>query len=254
VVGDPPHPSAKHGGDSMRLRIAGVDEAGRGPLAGPVVAAAVILHPGRPIPGVADSKVLTAATRARLNLAIRRRALCFGIGWADPAEIDALNILHATFLAMRRAVLAMTLCPDMLLVDGNRLPLLGGLGGALRARAIIGGDATEAAISAASILAKTARDQYMNHIDTIYPEYAFATHKGYATALHRRRLATHGPCPLHRRSFAPVLSSLEPPAEWQADFEWDPEHEPELDAAELDAAELDGGELEANLAESLPER
>ncbi len=182
-------------------RTAGVDEAGRGPLAGPVVAAAVILRPGRRIAGLADSKVLAAQTRSRLSVEIRRRALCFGIGWADPAEIDALNILHATFLAMRRAVLAMNLCPQRLLIDGNRLPRLEGLGVALGARAIVGGDATEPAISAASILAKTARDQYMEQMDTIYPQYAFASHKGYATREHRRRLAAHGPCPLHRRSF-----------------------------------------------------
>lgn len=194
----------------MKTRIAGVDEAGRGPLAGPVVAAAVILRPGRAIPGIADSKVLSAATRERLSLLIKRRALCFGIGWADPAEIDALNILHATFLAMRRAVLAMALCPDVLLVDGNRLPQLGGLG-ASSARAIIGGDASETAIGAASILAKTARDRYMNQVDATYPQYAFASHKGYATALHRRRLREHGPCVLHRRSFAPVeLAELGP--------------------------------------------
>ena len=112
----------------MRLRIAGVDEAGRGPLAGPVVAAAVILRPGRPIAGMADSKVLSPEARARLSVVIRRRALCFGIGWADPAEIDSLNILHATFLAMRRAVLSMACPPHVLLVDGNRLPRLGGLG------------------------------------------------------------------------------------------------------------------------------
>jgi len=190
----------------MTLRIAGVDEAGRGPLAGPVVAAAVILHPGRRIAGVADSKILSAETRCRLSVTIRRRALCFGIGWADPAEIDSLNILQATFLAMRRAILAMTCRPDLLLVDGNQLPQLGGLGGPVHARAIIGGDATEAAISAASILAKTARDNYMNQMHTIYPAYAFSTHKGYATALHRRLLAEHGPCPLHRRSFAPVAT------------------------------------------------
>jgi ribonuclease HII len=189
------------------LRVAGVDEAGRGPLAGPVVAAAVILRPGRPIAGVADSKVLSPAVRARLSGVIRRRALCFGIGWADPQEIDSLNILQATFLAMRRAVLSMAVCPELLLVDGNRLPQLGGLGGALRARAIIGGDATEAPISAASILAKTARDHYMTAMHAVYPEYDFARHKGYATALHRRRLAQHGPCPLHRRSFAPVGAS-----------------------------------------------
>jgi ribonuclease HII len=188
----------------MTLRIAGVDEAGRGPLAGPVVAAAVILQSGRRIAGVADSKILSAATRSRLSVIIRRRALCFGIGWADPAEIDSLNILQATFLAMRRAILSMTCRPDLLLIDGNQLPQLGGLGGLVRARAIIGGDATEAAISAASILAKTARDNYMNQMHTIYPVYAFSTHKGYATALHRRLLAEHGPCPLHRRSFTPV--------------------------------------------------
>jgi ribonuclease HII len=185
----------------MRLRIAGMDEAGRGPLAGPVVAAAVIFRPGRPIAGVADSKVLTPAMRGALSIAIRRRALCFGIGWADPREIDTLNILHATFLAMRRAVLSMWCRPDVLLVDGNRLPHLEGLGDGVQARAIVGGDATEYAISAASILAKTARDHYMNQMHAIYPEYDFASHKGYATAVHRRLLAQHGPCPLHRRSF-----------------------------------------------------
>jgi ribonuclease HII len=193
----------------MNLRIAGIDEAGRGPLAGPVVAAAVILRPGPSIAGVADSKVLSPETRLRLSVTIRRRALCFGIGWADPAEIDSLNILQATFLAMRRAVLSMTFLPDVLLVDGNRLPRLEGLGSALRARAIIGGDASERAISAASILAKTARDHYMDQMHTVYPEYAFASHKGYATALHRRLLAEHGPCPLHRRSFFPLTTIIE---------------------------------------------
>jgi ribonuclease HII len=189
-------------------RVAGIDEAGRGPLAGPVVAAAVILRPRRPIEGVADSKVLSAPERTRLSVLIRRDALCFGIGWADQAEIDALNILQATFLAMRRALLAMTLIPDHVLVDGNRLPNLCGLGKDLTARAIIGGDATEPAISAASILAKTARDNYMNHMDTIYPAYSFATHKGYATADHQRLLTLHGPCPLHRRSFEPVRLAM----------------------------------------------
>jgi ribonuclease HII len=147
---------------------------------------------------------LCAEERMRLSLVIRRDALCFGIGWADRAEIDALNILQATFLAMRRAVLAMTLLPDHVLVDGNRLPSLQGLGGVLTARAIIGGDATHAAISAASILAKTARDEYMNQMDTVYPEYRFASHKGYGTPTHQRLLIQHGPCPLHRQSFAPV--------------------------------------------------
>jgi ribonuclease HII len=189
-------------------RIAGIDEAGRGPLAGPVVAAAVILHPRRPIDGVADSKVLSPEQRAVLNEVIRRDAVCFGIGWADQVEIDALNILQATFLAMRRALLAMTLTPDHVLVDGNRLPHLGGLGKTITARAIIGGDATHPAISAASILAKTARDGYMNHMDTLYPAYSFATHKGYGTPDHQRLLEMHGPCPLHRRSFAPVRLAL----------------------------------------------
>lgn len=198
------------------MRVAGVDEAGRGPLAGPVVAAAVILRPGRPIKGVADSKLLKPEIRAKLNLEIRRRALCFGIGWADPAEIDSLNILHATFLAMRRAVLSMPCCPDMLLVDGNRLPRLTGLrvgGWEVRARAIVGGDATQPSISAASILAKTARDAYMHKMHEHYPQYAFDSHKGYATAQHRRLLEMHGPCPLHRRSFtvksAPEIEMLE---------------------------------------------
>jgi ribonuclease HII len=185
-------------------RVAGIDEAGRGPLAGPVVAAAVILRPRRPIEGVADSKQLSPEERTRLSIVIRREALCFGIGWADHAEIDALNILQATFLAMRRALLAMTLLPDHLLVDGNRLPKLHGLGKELTARAIIEGDVSQPAISAASILAKTARDEYMNQMHTIYPEYCFSDNKGYATPEHQRLLALHGPCPLHRRSFEPV--------------------------------------------------
>jgi ribonuclease HII len=218
----------------MSSRIAGVDEAGRGPLAGPVVAAAVILGRGRGISGLKDSKVLTAVERTRLSAEIRRRALAFGIGWADPAEIDALNILHATFLAMRRAVLAMNLHPHRLIVDGNRLPRLEGLGAALTARAIVGGDATEPAISAASILAKTARDQYMDQMDAVYPQYAFASHKGYATLKHRTLLAEHGPCPLHRRSFAPVVHLLVGAAgseEWDGEVEWIPDvddPEPEL--------------------------
>jgi ribonuclease HII len=215
----------------MRSRIAGVDEAGRGPLAGPVVAAAVVLRPGRGIPGLADSKVLSAEIRAELAVQIRRRALCYGIGWAEPAEIDALNILHATFLAMRRAVLAMHLCPHKLIVDGNRLPRLDGLGAAVTARAIVGGDATEPAISAASILAKTARDEYMDQMDTLYPQYAFASHKGYATREHRRRLSEHGPCRLHRRSFTPVLALLGALGEdWDPDLSWVPDvdEDPEL--------------------------
>src|ERR1700734_468669 len=189
-------------------RVAGIDEAGRGPLAGPVVAAAVILRRGRPIDGGADSKVLSPEQRATLSVIIRRDALCFGIGWADRAEIDALNILQATFLAMRRALLAMTLTPDHLLVDGNQLPPLCGLGRPMTARAIIDGDVTEPAISAASILGKVARDSYMNQMDTLYPAYCFASHKGYATPDHQRLLNLHGPCPLHRRSFEPVRLAL----------------------------------------------
>jgi ribonuclease HII len=189
-------------------RVAGIDEAGRGPLAGPVVAAAVILRPRRPIDGVADSKTLSAKERTCLSERIRAEALCFGIGFADTQEVDALNILQATFLAMRRALLQMTLIPDHVLIDGNRLPNLDGLGKALTARAIIRGDAKEPSISAASILAKTARDSYMDHMDTVYPEYSFASHKGYATAAHQRLLTLHGPCPLHRRSFEPVRVAL----------------------------------------------
>jgi ribonuclease HII len=185
-------------------RIAGVDEAGRGPLAGPVVAAVVVFRPGQRIAGVADSKVLDAETRLRLARAIRLKALGFGIGWADAAEIDSLNILQATFLAMRRAMLSLVVRPDLLLVDGNRLPSLNGLGPSLEARAIIQGDATEHVIGAASILAKTARDAYMERAHALYPDYGFAVHKGYATPLHRRQLQKVGPCPLHRRSFAPV--------------------------------------------------
>jgi ribonuclease HII len=187
----------------MSLRIAGIDEAGRGPLAGPVVAAAVILRPGRIPRGVQDSKQLDPETRRRLAVEIRRDALAVGIGWADPAEIDALNILQATFLAMRRAVLALPLRPDRLLVDGNQLPKLAGLGTGLRAQAIVRGDVTERAISAASILAKCERDAYMLRMHALYPQYEFASHKGYATAAHRRLLAQWGPCPLHRRTFAP---------------------------------------------------
>jgi ribonuclease HII len=190
-------------------RIAGIDEAGRGPLAGPVVAAAVILRPRRPIEGVADSKQLTAAERERLSVVIRREALCFGIGWSDHQEIDAINILQATFLAMHRAILAMPVVPDHVLIDGNRLPRLTGFGKTLTARAIIGGDASHAAISAASILAKTARDAYMDQMHTVYPEYCFSDHKGYATPDHQRALAQHGPCPLHRRSFETVRVLLE---------------------------------------------
>lgn len=189
-------------------QVAGIDEAGRGPLAGPVVAAAVVLKPRRRIEGIADSKTLTPQERTRLSSIIRREAVCFGIGWADRAEIDALNILQATFLAMRRALLAMTCLPDHVLVDGHLLPSLRGLGKPLTARAIIGGDASHAAIGAASILAKTSRDAYMDQMHTVYPAYDFLSHKGYGTPDHQRLLSEHGPCPLHRRSFEPVRLAL----------------------------------------------
>ena len=187
----------------MSPRIAGVDEAGRGPLAGPVVAAAVMLRAGRAPDGVKDSKLLDADTRERLAVEIRRVALGIGIGWADPAEIDALNILQATFLAMRRAVLALPMLPHRLLIDGNLLPNLAGLGGRISGRAIIRGDVTVGSISAASILAKCERDAYMLRMHALYPQYEFASHKGYPTVAHRRALAQWGPCPLHRRTFAP---------------------------------------------------
>ena len=182
--------------------VAGVDEAGRGPLAGPVVAAAVILDPEAPIEGLADSKVLTAARRDVLAVAIRSRALAWCVALADVAEIDALNILGATMLAMRRAVDGLATAPDEALIDGNRCPPL-----ACRARAIVKGDRDVAPISAASILAKTARDAMLVELDARYPAYGFARHKGYPTPDHLAALARFGPCPAHRRSFAPVAQA-----------------------------------------------
>lgn len=188
--------------------VAGVDEAGRGPLAGPVCAAAVILHPERPVAGLADSKRLTARERERLAGEIKVRALAFGIGWADPAEIDAVNIRRATFLAMRRALMALGLAPARVRVDGDAPPPAEGLGFDCEWEAVVGGDATVAEISAASILAKTARDAYMLEAARIYPGYGFERHKGYGTAAHIQALAALGPCPLHRRSFAPLKSKV----------------------------------------------
>lgn len=182
----------------------GVDEAGRGPLAGPVVAAAVILDPTRPVVGLADSKALTPAVRRELAAALRSRALSWSIGLASPAEIDALNILQATLLAMRRAVAGLALAPGHVEIDGNRLPRLEGLPGVVSAEAVVRGDASRAAISAASILAKTVRDTLMEHMDTRFPAYGFAIHKGYPTALHLAALRAHGPSPVHRMSFRPV--------------------------------------------------
>ena len=184
--------------------MAGVDEAGRGPLAGPVVAAAVVLDPRTPVHGLADSKKLTAKRRDELAGQIRTHALAWSVAWADPAEIDAINILAATMLAMRRAILGLALMPDRVLVDGNRLPDLRFEKGTLSGEAIVGGDDTVAAISAASIIAKTTRDRMMVALDKIHPCYEFARHKGYGTEIHRERLREFGPCCEHRQTFAPV--------------------------------------------------
>ncbi len=183
--------------------VAGVDEAGRGPLAGPVVAAAVILDDMRPIKGLADSKKLTARTRARLYDEIRAHALCCSIGEATVEEIDRLNILQATMLAMQRAVAGLRLKPVKVLVDGNRIPVLD-----VMAEAIVQGDAKVPAISAASILAKVHRDRWCEDIDAQFPAYGFAAHKGYGTAVHLQALREQGPTPWHRRSFAPVALAL----------------------------------------------
>lgn len=188
----------------MTRHACGVDEAGRGPLAGPVYAAAVILDPQWPILGLADSKQLSQRKRERLALEIREKALAFGIAWASVEEIDQINILQATLLAMRRAVEALSIQPSEALIDGNRCPRL-----SIPARAIIRGDAAEPAISAASILAKTARDAEMLRIHQSFPQYALDRHKGYDTAAHRAALILHGPAIFHRKTFAPVRALLE---------------------------------------------
>lgn len=181
------------------MLIAGVDEAGRGPLAGPVFAAAVILDPGRRIRGLRDSKVLKAERREELALLIRERAIAWAVASADVEEIDTLNILRATLLAMKRAVEALGVLPIEALVDGNQCPAL-----ACPVHAIVKGDRDVASISAASILAKTARDALLVELDVTYPHYGFARNKGYGTADHLAALDRYGPCPIHRRSFAPV--------------------------------------------------
>ena len=186
--------------------IAGVDEAGRGPLAGPVVAAAVILDDLKPIKGLNDSKVLTALARERLYVEIHAKALCFCIAQASVEEIDTLNILQATMLAMRRAVEGLRLRPNKVLVDGNRLPTL-----KIAAEAIVRGDAKVKAISAASILAKVHRDRLCQELHLQHPQYGFDGHKGYPTQAHLAALKAHGVCPHHRRSFAPVRELLMSP-------------------------------------------
>ena len=189
---------------SARARIAGVDEAGRGPLAGPVVAAAVILDPRRRIRGLADSKILPPAERTRLAGLIRARSLAWSIAWADRDEIDALNILEATLLAMRRALLALPVRPTHVRIDGNRCPRLEDLSLGCSFEAIVAGDASVAAISAASILAKTHRDAMMQALDACYPGFELGRHKGYGTPAHLLALRRRAPSPLHRRSFSPM--------------------------------------------------
>jgi ribonuclease HII len=184
-------------------RVAGVDEAGRGPWAGPVYAAAVILHPARPIAGLADSKKLSAARRERLFDIIQRDAVAWAIAAASVEEIDAINILQASLLAMRRAVEGLATPPGSIIVDGLHCPAV-----AMPARAIVKGDAKAPAISAASILAKVARDREMRRLHAQYPHYGFELHKGYGTALHRAALAMHGVSPVHRRSYAPIKKLL----------------------------------------------
>lgn len=193
---------------SARHIVAGVDEAGRGPLAGPVVAAAVVLDDARVPEGLADSKKLPAGKRDALAVDIRRASRCWAVAWCDRAEIDAINILNATMLAMRRAILGLAVTPDTVLVDGNRLPKLEFNGARIEGEAIVRGDDLVPAISAASILAKTTRDAIMTQRDVLYPGYEFSRHKGYGTRLHCDRLAQHGPCAEHRRSFAPVRRLL----------------------------------------------
>ena len=190
--------------DDVGELICGVDEAGRGPLAGPVFAAAVILDPARPIIGLRDSKKLTEARRDALAIQIKANALSWSISQASEQEIDALNILQASLLAMRRAVESLHIQPSLALIDGNRCPVM-----SVRSEAIVGGDDKVDAISAASILAKTARDAALMVLHAQYPHYAFDQHKGYPTALHMERLRLHGVCEVHRKSYAPVRALLD---------------------------------------------
>jgi len=184
--------------------VAGVDEAGRGPLAGDVFAAAVILDPSQPISGLADSKVLSAMLRDKLALEIQEKSLSWSVAIATVEEIDEINILQATLLAMKRAVEGLSVAPDLALVDGNQPPRL-----KCQVRTVVKGDSLIESISAASILAKTARDHDLLRLHALYPDYGFNLHKGYGTALHMERLKQFGPSPVHRRSFAPVRALLE---------------------------------------------
>lgn len=195
--------TALHLFDTADSLVCGIDEAGRGPLAGSVVAAAVILDPARPIAGLNDSKKLSEKKREALAEQIKAQALAWGIGEASAAEIDQINILQATFLAMQRAVAALNPAADRAVVDGNRCPKL-----PIPVEAVVKGDGKIAAIAAASILAKTHRDAQLRELDREYPQYGFAKHMGYPTAAHFAALKAHGPCPAHRRSFAPVAEQL----------------------------------------------
>jgi ribonuclease HII len=185
------------------ILIAGVDEVGRGPLAGPVVTAAVILDPANPIEGLRDSKGLSEARREQLAIEIRAKALAWALGRAEVEEIDKLNILHATMLAMQRAVAGLSVVPGKVLIDGNRCPVL-----PYPAEAIVKGDQTVPAICAASIIAKVARDKEMVVLDQIYPGYGFAKHKGYPSPVHLKALQELGVTPIHRRSYAPVQRAM----------------------------------------------
>ena len=185
----------------MKKRIAGIDEAGRGPLAGPIITAAVIL--AKPIAGIADSKKLSSERREQVAKAIKKHAFCFAYGRAEVCEVENLNIHFATLLAMQRAIEALSVQPDEILVDGKFIPKI-----AIPCRAIINGDNLEKVIGAASILAKVLRDAEMRALDLIYPEYGFAQHKGYGTPQHFHALKAFGPCPIHRKTFAPVAAIL----------------------------------------------
>lgn len=190
--------------------LAGVDEAGRGPLAGPVVAAAVILDPRARVHGIRDSKLIEPDERCELAVKIKARALAWAVAWADVEEIDALNILQATHLAMRRALLGLNLRPAHVQIDGDRCPSFVGLGLDCTFEAIVDGDALHRCIGAASILAKTTRDAMMRQLDRLYPSYGFAVHKGYGTPAHCEVLYSLGPSPIHRRSFEPVRRAMAP--------------------------------------------
>jgi ribonuclease HII len=203
-------PDQHHPPSAIRrsLLCAGVDEAGRGPLAGPVVAAAVILDPKRRIRGVRDSKQVDPEEREVLAIKIRSQAIAWSVAWADVEEIDTLNILEATYLAMRRALMGLHIGPAHVQIDGNRCPSFAGLSLDCSFEAIIDGDARRVCIGAASILAKVTRDRMMRQLDTIYPQYGFSVHKGYGTPAHYDVLNAVGPSPIHRRSFEPVRLAL----------------------------------------------